>query len=105
MPLRKNHKRKATNASMVLDMCGPFRTSESGLKYMCLFLDDATDYSYVVFVKNKSDLNDALTQYKALVKTQTGSMVKLERADRGENMTDAHYVDMLWAGPWPEWES
>lgn len=67
------------------DLCGPMRQeSLSGAKYFATFIDDATRWCVVKFLKKKSDLTDAFKSYQNMVETQTGLKVKCLQTDNGK---------------------
>jgi hypothetical protein len=57
--------------------------SISGAKYILTFIDDATRFATVYFIKNKSDTFIKFINYKALIETQTGKKLKILRSDGG----------------------
>ncbi|KAI0993409.1 hypothetical protein K3495_g14775, partial [Podosphaera aphanis] len=66
------------------DLCGPFPIiSLSNLLYYISFVDDATRYSTVLFLKTKSDANQAIIDYILELGTQYGCRTKALRSDNG----------------------
>lgn len=66
------------------DVCGPFsETSLGGARYYLLFIDEATDYRVVYFIKHKSDVCEKLKEFDRMVENKYGHSVKILRADNG----------------------
>ena len=93
-----NHRRKpfksrpGTRAKKVLDIVhtdlwGPLSVPSQGFRYFASFIDDATRYSYVTFLQNKSDLLDAFKSYKALVENYCERKIKAVVCDNGGEYT------------------
>src|SRR5579871_5655493 len=74
----------ATRASIRLelihsDLCGPFPIqSISGARYFIIFVDDATRYTWVYFLKTKTALEviRVFQEFKALVEKASGHSIK-----------------------------
>jgi histone deacetylase 1/2 len=66
------------------DLWGPAPfTSCYGYNYYITFVDTFTKYTWIYFLKNKSDAIRALTQYLALIKNQFQASVKSLQSDWG----------------------
>lgn len=66
------------------DICGPMRSkSTGGAFYYATFIDDSSDYTWLYFLKNKSDLAGAFVDWITFVETQYGAKVKILHSDRG----------------------
>lgn len=66
------------------DVCGPMQAeSLGGAKYFLLFKDEATDFRFIYFLRNKSDVYDYFREFDALVTNQRGKSMKVLRVDRG----------------------
>jgi len=66
------------------DVCGPFsEMSIGGAKFYLLFIDEATDYRMVYFIKHKSDVTEKVKEFNQLVYNKFGHCIKILRADNG----------------------
>ncbi|KAG8485451.1 hypothetical protein CXB51_021502 [Gossypium anomalum] len=66
------------------DVCGPVKSpSLNDSKYFVLFIDDLTRFSWVYFLKQKSEVFDAFSRFKALIENQLGCKIKALRTDNG----------------------
>jgi Integrase core domain/GAG-pre-integrase domain len=66
------------------DICGPMpTTSIGGAKYFATFIDDCTRYTWVYFLKKKSDLVKAFIEWEKFVTTQTQHKLLTLRSDNG----------------------
>ena len=67
------------------DLCGPMREkSLSGAKYFATFVDDATRWCVVKFLKTKNELPKAFQNYQRMVEKQTGSQIKCVQSYNGK---------------------
>lgn len=77
-------------------MCGPFsETSIGGARYYLLFLNEATDYRTVYFIKHKSDVLENLKEYNNKIKNKCGYNIKVLRADNGKKYANYQVKDYL----------
>lgn len=78
------------------DICGPFsEMSIGGARYYLLFLDEATDYRTIYFIKHKSDVLEKLKEFNERTKNKFGYNIKTLRADNGReyaNQQVEHYL-------------
>ncbi|CAA7020014.1 unnamed protein product [Microthlaspi erraticum] len=66
------------------DLMGPTRTSSySGFRYMLLFVDDYSRYTWVYFVKEKSEVFSKFQEFKVTVEGELGRKIKTLRTDNG----------------------
>jgi len=66
------------------DLCGPFSESSiGGALFYLLFIDEATDYRTVYFIKHKSDVFEKLKEYERKIRNKYGYSIKALRADNG----------------------
>ena len=66
------------------DICGRITPSSlGGANYFLTFIDDATKFSWVYFIKCKSECFDKFKEWKLLVENQFNSRVKILRTDNG----------------------
>ena len=57
--------------------------SLTGKEYYILFIDIATIFSLITFLKQKSDILTTFKDYYTFIKTQTGNKIKCLRSDNG----------------------
>lgn len=57
--------------------------SLAGACFFVTFMDDATGFRYVYFVRHKSDVFDRFREYEQLVSNKFGRAIKTLRADNG----------------------
>jgi hypothetical protein len=67
-----------------IDVCGPMQTrSLGGAFYFLLFIDDCTRYTWVYFLRRKSDVFKYFKEFRTMVEKQTGKSIKILRSDQG----------------------
>ena len=88
-PEHKFDRGKASRASCILgmihsDISGPMPiTSINGSRYVLNFIDDFSRYTWVFFIKNKSEVLETFTELKALIENASGKKIKILRSDNG----------------------
>ena len=65
------------------DLSGPHIQSLGGAHYFATFTDDFSRYTWLYFLKRKSDLADATANFFRYVTTQFGQSIKILRSDQG----------------------
>ncbi|CAN0871895.1 Retrovirus-related Pol polyprotein from transposon TNT 1-94 [Linum grandiflorum] len=66
------------------DLWGPSPvTSRMGYKYFALFIDHATRFTWIYFLRRKSELIDHAKAFVEMIRTQFGKTVKIIRSDPG----------------------
>src|SRR5687768_9054017 len=71
------------------DLCGPFPVDSYGnSRYFISLIDYATRYTWVRFLKKKSDAFEVIRQFIEHVKTQHGITIKRFRFDNGGEYID-----------------
>lgn len=66
------------------DVCGPIPTPSPGKKrYTMTIIDDYSRYTWVYFLKEKSEVNTILKQFIEMSRTQMNKIPKCVRSDRG----------------------
>ncbi|CAN0840535.1 Retrovirus-related Pol polyprotein from transposon RE1 [Linum grandiflorum] len=66
------------------DLWGPSPvTSRMGFRYFVLFVDHATRFTWVYFLRQKSDLLPIAREFIQMVSTQFGKQIKIIRSDPG----------------------
>jgi hypothetical protein len=98
---RSPFRRRSNRLNKVLDLvhtdvCGPIRThSLGGGKYFIEFIDDASRWCEVRFLKSKAEVSKATTEYIALVEIQKGKKIKCFQSDNGAEYTGKEFNDYL----------
>lgn len=84
-PFTANESRASDLGELLhVDLCGPMEEpSLNNSHYMLLLKDDLSNYRFVYFIKNKSDVYDKLKEFLIYFETQTGKKVKVVRSDNG----------------------
>lgn len=78
------------------DVCGPLSSkSLSGATYFLTFTDDKTRFTWVYFLKNKSDVYEKFQEWKALVERESGNHLKALRTDNGGEYTSSVFKSYL----------
>ncbi|MCO5582254.1 hypothetical protein L7F22_036146 [Adiantum nelumboides] len=91
-------KQASTRASAPLalvhtDLCGPMSTSSlSGLCYMLVLVDDFSRYTWVSFLKLKSEAFASIRDWKAMVEKEKDLKVKSIRSDRGGEFLSENFA-------------
>lgn len=65
------------------DVHGPLPLSREGFKYWITFIDDASRFRTVVFMRKKSDAFSCFLAYKAMAERQLGVKLLMLRDDKG----------------------
>lgn len=68
-----------------------FSTPFLGTKYTLTFIDDFSRYSWVYFLKYKSEVFATFKTFKALLGKQSSCSIKKLHTDNGENMLARHF--------------
>ena len=70
------------------NVCGPIsEPSLNGSRYFHLFIDDYSRMCWVYFLKQKSEVADVFSSFKAMVENQVKSSIKIIRSDNGTEYT------------------
>ena len=78
------------------DVCGKITPSSlSGGNYFLTFIDEATHYTWIYVIKNKSDVFDCFKEWKALVENQFSCKVKILRTDNGGEYCSNEFENFL----------
>ncbi|MCO5588869.1 hypothetical protein L7F22_042829 [Adiantum nelumboides] len=91
-------KQASTRASAPLalvhtDLCGPMSTSSlSGLCYMLVLVDDFSRYTWVSFLKLKSEAFGSIRDWKAMVEKEEDLKVKSIHSDRGGEFLSENFA-------------
>ena len=90
LPFPKNQAWRASEKLELVhsDVCGPMRTPTlTGSRYFLLFIDDATRFCWVYFMKQKSEVSEHFWKWKSLVENQSDCSLKTIRSDNGSEYT------------------
>jgi hypothetical protein len=88
-PQEKFDKGKSQRASTPLDLIhsdlmGPFpHPSINKERFVLIFVDDFSRFTWIYFLRKKSEVFQHLKDFKALVETQSGKKIKVLRTDNG----------------------
>ena len=99
-PEKKFDKGKAQRASSPLgmihsDIMGPFmQPSISKVRYVLTFIDDFSRFTWVFFLKLKSEVFECLIEFKALAENESGCKIKILHTDNGGEYVNK-YVQQL----------
>lgn len=78
------------------DVCGPLSVaSHSGKRYFLLFIDDKTRYTFVYFLREKSEVFSKIAEFKKLVENQTNKKIKVLRSDNGKEFVNKQVSQFL----------
>jgi transposase InsO family protein len=76
-----------------IDVFGPMQTrSLGGAYYFLIFIDDRTRYTWVYFMRKKSDVFEYFKKFKNMVEKQTGKSIKILRSDQGGEYTSGAFI-------------
>ena len=66
------------------DISGPIPiTSMNGSRYLLTFIDDFSRYTWVLFLKKKSEVCEKFSELKAWIENASGLKIKILRSDNG----------------------
>lgn len=98
VPFPKTRKWKATHKLELVhtDIGGPMKTlSLNGSKFYMMFIDDMTRFSWIYFLKMKSETLNVFTKFKAFAENQTNSSIKVLMSDKGTKYTTNEFEKYL----------
>jgi transposase InsO family protein len=74
------------------DVCRAMKTrSLSGASYFLIFVDDRSKYTWVYFIRSKSDVFEYFKEFKTMTEKQTGKCIKVLRSDQGGEYTSGAF--------------
>ena len=88
-PEHKFDRGKENRATCILglihsDISGPIPiTSMNGSRYLLTFIDDFSRYTWVFFLKKKSEVCETFPELKALIENASRLKIKILRSDNG----------------------
>lgn len=86
LPFPKQAEQKSTAVLDLIhsDVCGPMNTpTPGGCRYFVTFIDDYSRYSWIFFLRKKSEVEECFKRFVSMAKTQFGKTVKVLRSDQG----------------------
>ena len=86
----KKSESRATDVLEIIhsDVCGPIENvSIGGSRYFLTFTDNFSRYTFVNFLKNKSEVPQCFKEFVTMAEKQTGKSVKVLRSDNGTEYT------------------
>jgi hypothetical protein len=104
-PQEKFDKGKSQRASPPLDLIhndlmGPFpHTSIRKVRFVLIFVDDFSHFTWIYFLRKKSEVFQHLKDFKDLVETQSGKKIKGLRNDNGGEYVN-HEIHNIFHEEW-----
>lgn len=78
------------------DICGPMKNpSLNDSRYFILFIDDLSRFSWIYFMKKKSEVTDVFWKFKAWIENQSSCKIKVLRSDNGKEYTSDQFREFL----------
>jgi 5'-3' exoribonuclease 2 len=78
LPSNSDRRKKDVFKLVHIDVCGPMQTrSLSGAYYFLLFIDDFTIYTWVYFIRRKSDVFEYFKEFRNMVEKKTRKTIKI----------------------------
>ncbi|OAE22908.1 hypothetical protein AXG93_2777s1000 [Marchantia polymorpha subsp. ruderalis] len=75
------------------DICGPLSSkSLSGSRYILTITDDFSRFSWLYFLKKKSETLVKFKQFKSMIELQTSHRIKAIRSDNGEEYISQDFI-------------
>ena len=90
-PQKASHRATQPLALIHTDICHVSTLSHNGYKYFVVFIDDATRYGWVYFLKLKSDVLHAFKKFRSDAEPKTGQRVKQLRSDNAPEYTEGDF--------------
>ena len=80
------------------DVWGPTPVSSiNEFKYYVLFVDQYTRFTWIYFLKHKSEVFPMFVKFKSMVETQFSSKLEILRSDRGGEYVSKEFESYLFA--------
>ena len=98
LPFPTQQIRRATKKLELVhtEICGPMHTDlMNGSKYFILFIDDFSRYTWIHFMKMKSEAFQMFIKFKALAKKETNLKIKTLRSDNGAEFLSNQFQEFL----------
>ena len=91
----KEHRDSSPLGLIHSDIMGPFlHPLISKARYVLTFIDDFSRFTWVFFLKLKSEVFECLIEFKALAENESGCKIKILRTDNGGDYVNK-YVQQL----------
>ncbi|CAK9829622.1 Retrovirus-related Pol polyprotein from transposon TNT 1-94 [Anthophora retusa] len=96
-PFSNKSKRKTMPLEIIhSDICGPMRTeSNGGTLYFVTFIDDASRWCEVRFLRRKSEAFAAFREVKKMLENFSGRKIKYLQSDNGREYVNEQFDDFL----------
>ncbi|CAK9826054.1 Retrovirus-related Pol polyprotein from transposon TNT 1-94 [Anthophora retusa] len=96
-PFSNKSKRKTMPLEIIhSDICGPMRTeSNGGSLYFVTFIDDASRWCEVRFLRRKSEAFAAFREVKKMLENFSGRKIKYLQSDNGREYVNEQFDDFL----------
>lgn len=98
LPFPKSKRWKATEKLQLIhtDLVGPTKTqSLGGSSYYLLFIDDATGYCWIFFLKFKLEAFKYFMKFKTSAENQANTTIKIFKSDNGKEFTSVEFEKFL----------
>ena len=89
---------KARRATCILglihsDIIGPMPiTSMNGSRYLLNFIDDFSRYTWIFFIKKKSEVCEKFIELKALIENESSQKINILRSDNGGEYVNNYFL-------------
>ena len=91
-PVHTEKKQREILELIHIDVYGPMQTiSICGTRYFMIFVDDKSRFTWVCFIRKKSDVFEYFKEFKTMVEKQTGKCIKILRSDQGGEYTSGAF--------------
>lgn len=78
------------------DVCGPFsETSIGGSRYYVSFINDASNYRTIYFIKHKADVLNKFKEFERMIHNKFDRNIKILRADNGREYSNTAFHEYL----------
>src|ERR1700744_2552763 len=78
---------------VVADICGPMPSSISGKRYFIAFVDVYSRYTWVYYLKNRSDVSNILPEFHKRVERESGKMLRRIRTDNAKEFVEGQFAN------------
>lgn len=98
LPFKKIDKEVSTEPGELIhsDVCDPIsETSPGSARFFVTFIDDASGFRHVYFLKYKSDMSKRFREYRRMVENKFGRTMKVLRSDNGREYCNAKIAQYL----------
>ena len=92
---KDNHMHSDNKLDLIFtDLCGPYGTLSKGKnRFIITFTDNFSKYSWIYFLKNKSDAADKLKEFNVEVSALVGRKIHLIRSDSGGEFLSKDWIN------------